>query len=504
MHRRDIISAVLAAATGSVPAWADDPSCDERTPLSCTDVEKFPDRLICALAVESLFSGETTYANWNGTGFLVGPFASMTAGHVIFTRKRGGQSIFEEADDVLVYPATCLIDGRQVGLFGSRRSMKVEVTDKFGKRSTTWPYKFDMGVVHLACPFEDLRTYMPVRFTYEADEASLGGYPRHEEDGDSSAILPDPSLDGTAWRGEGETNYEDGRVVKYTAKGGEGGSGGPVMEFCSDTTVQAYAVHSGTFTNLIGCDRAGGPWFNEKNRDLVRDWMTFRPSDEELVAAGCPPIADEGTPWSTLYPAFLQNPEWWTDLEQLNLVSPPLLPPPRSSDYQIMQVIENGFYEFAVYRLGAGGPNANRCVQLLRAPGEPTRKQWMPGMPWTPVKSGFLSAEEGTILYAASMARNIGPLQPKPVTLPKDDVETAEMPEIPDDLDTSDDPQEDEIDTQYEETDDTPGDLNGDGIVNAADLGLLIAAWATPSGDLNGDGTTDSSDLGLLIAAWTG
>ena len=47
------------------------------------------------------------------------------------------------------------------------------------------------------------------------------------------------------------------------------------------------------------------------------------------------------------------------------------------------------------------------------------------------------------------------------------------------------------------------GDLNGDGIVNAADLGLLIAAWATDGADLNGDGTTNAADLGLLIAAWT-
>lgn len=47
------------------------------------------------------------------------------------------------------------------------------------------------------------------------------------------------------------------------------------------------------------------------------------------------------------------------------------------------------------------------------------------------------------------------------------------------------------------------GDLTGDGIVNAADLGLLIAAWGTVGADLNLDGNTDSADLGLLVAAWT-
>ena len=47
------------------------------------------------------------------------------------------------------------------------------------------------------------------------------------------------------------------------------------------------------------------------------------------------------------------------------------------------------------------------------------------------------------------------------------------------------------------------GDLNGDGVVNGADLGLLLGAWGTPGpGDLNGDGTVTGSDLGLLLGAW--
>jgi hypothetical protein len=48
-----------------------------------------------------------------------------------------------------------------------------------------------------------------------------------------------------------------------------------------------------------------------------------------------------------------------------------------------------------------------------------------------------------------------------------------------------------------------PADLNGDGVVNGADLGMLLAAWGTPAGDLNGDGTTDGADLGVLLAAWS-
>jgi len=49
-----------------------------------------------------------------------------------------------------------------------------------------------------------------------------------------------------------------------------------------------------------------------------------------------------------------------------------------------------------------------------------------------------------------------------------------------------------------------PGDLDGDGVVGGADLGLLLAAWgsADPDADLDGSGTVDGSDLGLLLASW--
>ncbi|HMN96053.1 MAG TPA: multiheme c-type cytochrome [Phycisphaerales bacterium] len=48
-----------------------------------------------------------------------------------------------------------------------------------------------------------------------------------------------------------------------------------------------------------------------------------------------------------------------------------------------------------------------------------------------------------------------------------------------------------------------PADLNGDGVVDGADLGLLLGAWGTPGpGDINGDGIVDGADLGLLLGAW--
>ena len=60
-----------------------------------------------------------------------------------------------------------------------------------------------------------------------------------------------------------------------------------------------------------------------------------------------------------------------------------------------------------------------------------------------------------------------------------------------------------------------PADLNGDGVVDGIDLGILLANWSIPPGspgcrgavpcaaDLNGDAVVDGIDLGILLASWT-
>lgn len=48
-----------------------------------------------------------------------------------------------------------------------------------------------------------------------------------------------------------------------------------------------------------------------------------------------------------------------------------------------------------------------------------------------------------------------------------------------------------------------PADLDGDGMVSGADIGLLLAGWGLPgASDLDGDGTTNGADLGLMLASW--
>jgi hypothetical protein len=55
-----------------------------------------------------------------------------------------------------------------------------------------------------------------------------------------------------------------------------------------------------------------------------------------------------------------------------------------------------------------------------------------------------------------------------------------------------------------------PGDINGDGVVDSTDQGILGMAWGSiigepnyvPEADLNGDGVVDSIDLGVVGVNW--
>ena len=57
-----------------------------------------------------------------------------------------------------------------------------------------------------------------------------------------------------------------------------------------------------------------------------------------------------------------------------------------------------------------------------------------------------------------------------------------------------------------DQPDAVPGDINGDGFCNGADLGVMLGAWGTEgedlAADLDGDGRVLGSDLGLLLGYW--
>lgn len=60
-----------------------------------------------------------------------------------------------------------------------------------------------------------------------------------------------------------------------------------------------------------------------------------------------------------------------------------------------------------------------------------------------------------------------------------------------------------------------PGDLNGDGVINTLDLGILLSSWSIPPtapgcggaqpcvADINHDGFVNTLDLGILLSSWS-
>jgi hypothetical protein len=48
----------------------------------------------------------------------------------------------------------------------------------------------------------------------------------------------------------------------------------------------------------------------------------------------------------------------------------------------------------------------------------------------------------------------------------------------------------------------TPGDFDGNGVVDGADLATLLNGWGAAAGDLNGDATTNGADLAILLNNW--
>jgi hypothetical protein len=49
------------------------------------------------------------------------------------------------------------------------------------------------------------------------------------------------------------------------------------------------------------------------------------------------------------------------------------------------------------------------------------------------------------------------------------------------------------------------GDINDNGVVDGADLGLLLSSWSMGGlnrADLNSDLVVDAADLGLLLGSW--
>ena len=483
MHARFASSIALAAAC-TTTALATDTPCEERVASDCHWSSQYPFNTIGSLTWPI---GDDRIGV--GTGFLVSPYCGLTNGHCLFNRNAGRYIAAEQT----FTPGSCLDGNVMRTEFGRQVVADKQTNSKYANPEFNPAQAVDYGCFWIACPFEEITTFMPLCFGYESTWAHMSGYPINS--------LPDPSKAWSQWIAFGDVNEHHERWVEYDARSTGGASGSPVWNWRADETlVEVFAINSAHFEG----DQCGGlgPRLVWQNEDLIRSWMNWRPSLQDQIEGGCADLVV--MPFPGLLEFFELNDDLAIDPRAIR-VEDPIASPPTGPSRRYMQIIENGFYEWLEYDLQPGNPESSHLVQMLAAPGmQLPGEAWFPGMPFEPQQQGWLSVEKATALYSGSAGRASAPVlgigrmeievdgRFEPVTQPRPFI-GDHAPDL-----------EPDAEAPVDEGEPCPGDLNGDGKVDGADMGLMLGAWGTsdPAADLDGDGDVDGADLGLLLGAW--
>jgi|GEM_PF-5338912 len=481
-----IATTVLATTMAAGAVFATDTPCEERVASDCSWVTIYPFNTISKLFVENPTTGSLS---GYGTGFIVSPHCALTNGHCVY--KREAQHFFTK--DIHLMPGACRGEsGWYENMFGTREAIHKHTNNKYVDLDYSPKRAVDYGSLHYVCPFEEITTFMPLCFGYESDWAHMSGYPTED--------TPDSAKNRNQWIAFGDVTDTHDRWVRYDAHSTGGASGSPVWNWqANDQLVEVFALNS---THWNSCD-GGGPRLVWQNEALIRDWMRWEPSLSQKIEAGC--VEWLIVPFPGLIDFFNQNPARLLEPDLLRIVNP-VIPPPTGPSRRKMQVIERGFYEWVEYDLQPGKPQSRRMIQLLTAPGMNLEGEaWFPGMPFDPQAQGWLSIEKAAILLSGSAGRAIAEqvIGVEHALIEAQEIEYVQSP--PDEGNGVDDTREDSEVTETEEA--CVGDLNGDGEVNGADLGLILGAWGPCNripctGDLNGDGEVNGADLGLILGAW--
>ncbi|MCH2161248.1 MAG: trypsin-like peptidase domain-containing protein [Phycisphaerales bacterium] len=483
MTRKTLALSTVVAAIAST-GFAGDTPCEERQALDCHWTAQYPFNTIARLFVEQDNGNLSGY----GTGFVVSPHCALTNGHCLYKRAKGRYFI----KDIHLMPGACRKDsGGYQNEFGTREALHMRTNDKFADPSYSPVQAVDYGALQFVCPFNELTTFMPLCFEYESDWVHMSGYP--------TVDTPDSSKNRNQWIGYGDVTELEDRWMRSDARSTNGASGSPAWNWqTNDALVEVFAINRGHSTSCNGTHTR----LVDQNYDLIRSWMAWEPSLAEKVEAGCLPLNVKL--FGELIDFFNHNPDLLLPLEGLR-IEDPVAPPPTAASRRVIQVIENGLYEWAEYDLQPGNPNSNRLIQLIAAPGvDLPGVVWRPGQEFNPQAQGWLNVEAGMALLSGSAGRASGDV----IGIEASEVQANEIEiEVP----PLDDAQGEDHTPDHEagSADNTCfGDLDGDGQVGGGDLGLILAMWGQCtagqpcSGDLNGDGQVNGGDLGLLLGLW--
>ncbi len=476
MRTRSLLLGTLLASAATT-TFASDTPCEERVAMDCSWSEKYPFNTIARLFVED----EDGRLGGYGTGFVVSPYCALTNGHCLYKRDKGRYF----TKDIHLMPGACRNGSGYTNAFGRREALHKRTNTKFADQNYSPVQAVDYGALQFVCPFPELTTFMPLCFNYASDWAHMSGY--------ATESTPDSSEDRNQWVAYGDVTDTRDRWMEYDAKSTGGASGSPVWNWqANDNLVEVFAINRGHTSSCNGI----GTRLVEQNYDLIRSWMQWEPSLSEKFNAGCAELTV--VPFGHLMEWFSVNPERLLAREILR-IEDPIAPPPTGPSRRVMQVIENGFYEWVEFDLQPGNPNSNRLVQLLKAPGRDLAgKAWNPGDVFVRGGDGWLEDETAQVLLSASAGKAA-----------REDVIGIEATNLVAEAIQIEIPENDPGDTEQDGPDfELPeaaaclGDLDGDASVNGSDLGLLLSGWNTHAHDLNRDGITDGGDIGMILSLW--
>lgn len=377
LHRATALatSSLLALSAGLA-------SADDRTEIGSPT--SYPWNTVSALDI-----GESS----RGSAVVVTPYTALTAGHCVYNRTEGHYHTVTHE----VHPGQYEVSGTIYRPYGSRMAEYLHTNSKYAGGTYSPVADVDYGALQWTCPFEDLSTFMPVVFDYDAYYINMSGYP--VEDLNYSA--PNDQW----WDADPVTTLTSRQLV-YEARSTGGASGAPVWAYNEADGRRIVGINRGHSSSTNGL----GPRMVWQNEDLIESWMDWEPTELELLSHLCSlPVI---LPFSGLVDFYKANPSKLLSAQTLKVVSPPQVKG-TVPDRVVMQVIENQFYKWEEYLTNASAQDGSKYLRMKKPEDRwlsvydarvllTASKQWSQQLP---------SGEYGTSVPAPSVPKN--PIMPQ-------------------------------------------------------------------------------------------